>query len=109
MLRQVRGSGTLVPEDIRWISATTQGRVERIVLRAGAQVEPTTVILELSNPDVEQAVRDAQLAYQSAQAAFANRKADLESALLTQEVERRDHRVELQAGGRSISKRTSSC
>jgi HlyD family secretion protein len=85
MLRQVRGSGTLVPEDIRWISATTQGRVERIILRAGAVVEPTTVILELSNPDVEQAVRDAQLAYQSAQAAYANRKADLESGLLTQE------------------------
>jgi len=85
MLRKVRGSGTLVPEDIRWISATTQGRVERIVLRAGAVVEPSTVILELSNPDVEQAVRDAQLAYQSAQAAYANRKADLQSALLTQE------------------------
>jgi HlyD family secretion protein len=85
MLRQVRGSGTLVPEDIRWISATTQGRVERILLRAGAAVEPNTVILELSNPDVEQAVRVAQLAYQSSQAAYANRKAELESALLAQE------------------------
>src|SRR5687767_9774821 len=85
MLRQVRGSGTLVPEDIRWISATTQGRVERILLRAGATVEPNTVILELSNPDVEQAVRVAQLAYQSSQAAYANRKAELESALLAQE------------------------
>ena len=85
MLRQVRGSGTLVPEDIRWISATTAGRVERIVLRAGAVVEPNTVILELSSPDVEQAHREAQLAYQSALAAFENRKADLQSALLTQE------------------------
>jgi HlyD family secretion protein len=85
MLRQVRGSGTLVPEDIRWIPATTQGRVERILLRPGAQVTPTTVILELSNPDLEQAVRDAQLAYQSAQAAYENRKADLENQLLTQE------------------------
>jgi HlyD family secretion protein len=85
MLRQVRGSGTLVPEDIRWISATTAGRVERIVLRAGAIVEPNTVILELSSPDVEQAHREAQLAYQSALAAYENRKADLESALLTQE------------------------
>jgi HlyD family secretion protein len=85
MLRQVRGSGTLVPEDIRWISATTQGRVERILLRAGAVVEPTTVILELSSPDVEQAHREAQLAYQSALAAYENRKADLQSALLTQE------------------------
>ena len=85
MLRQVRGSGTLVPEDIRWISATTAGRVERILLRAGAVVEPNTVILELSSPDVEQANREAQLAYQSALAAFANRKADLESQVLAQE------------------------
>ena len=52
MLRQVRGSGTLVPEDIRWIPATTQGRVERIVLRPGAEVKPDTVILEMSNPDL---------------------------------------------------------
>jgi|AAFX01.1.fsa_nt_gi HlyD family secretion protein len=84
MLRQVRGSGTLVPEDIRWIPATTQGRVERIVLRPGAQVKPDTVILEMSNPDLEQAVRDAQLSYQSAQAAYVNRKQELESALLNQ-------------------------
>jgi HlyD family secretion protein len=85
MVRQVRGSGTLVPEDIRWIPAQTQGRVERIVLRPGAQVTPDTVILELSNPDLENSVRDAQLSYQSAQAAFQNRKAELESALLSQE------------------------
>ena len=85
MLREVRGSGTLVPEDIRWISATTAGRVERIVLRAGAIVEPNTVILELTSPDVEQAHREAQLAYQSALAAYENRKADLQSQLLTQE------------------------
>jgi HlyD family secretion protein len=85
MLRQVRGSGTLVPEDIRWIPATTQGRVERIILRPGAQVKPDTVILELSNPELEQAVRDAQLGYQSAQAAYVNRKQELESALLNQQ------------------------
>ena len=85
MLRQVRGSGTLVPEEIRWIPAQTQGRVERIVLRPGAQVTPDTVILELSNPELKQSVQEAQLAYQSAQAAFVNRKAELESALLSQE------------------------
>src|SRR5919106_7082632 len=62
--RQVRGSGTLVPEDIRWIPAQTQGRVERIVLRPGAEVRPDTVILELSNPELEQSVRSAQLDYQ---------------------------------------------
>jgi HlyD family secretion protein len=85
MLRQVRGSGTLVPEDIRWIPAQTQGRVERIVLRPGAQVTPDTVILELTNPELEQSVRAAQLDYQSAQAAYTNRKAELQSALLSQE------------------------
>src|SRR5262245_3847264 len=85
MLRQVRGSGTLVPEDIRWIPAQTQGRVERIVLRPGAEVKPDTVILELSNPELTQSVRDAELAYQAARAAFENRKAELQSALLAQE------------------------
>ena len=54
MTRQVRGSGTLIPEDIRWIPATTQGRVERILLRPGAEVKPDTVILEMSNPDLQQ-------------------------------------------------------
>jgi HlyD family secretion protein len=85
MLRQVRGSGTLVPEEIRWIPATTQGRVERIILRAGANVTPTTVILELTNPELEQSVRDARLGFQSAQAAYQNRKTELESALLSQQ------------------------
>ncbi len=85
MLRQVRGAGTLVPEEIRWIPATTQGRVENILLRPGATVTPQTVILELSNPELQQSVREAQLAYQSAQANFVNRKQELESALLNQQ------------------------
>jgi HlyD family secretion protein len=85
MLRQVRGSGVLTPEDIRWIPAQTQGRVEEIVLRPGAQVKPDTVILILSNPDLTQTVREAELAYKSAQAAYDNRKAELESSLLSQE------------------------
>jgi HlyD family secretion protein len=85
MTRAVRGSGTLVPEDIRAISATTQGRVERILLRPGATVTPDTVILELSNPNLQQAVREAQLAAQSAKANYVNRKAELESQLLGQE------------------------
>jgi HlyD family secretion protein len=85
MVRQVRGSGTLVPEEIRWVTATTTGRVERIVLRPGAKVEVGTVILEMSNPELQQSVMDAKLAHQSAQAAFQNRKAELESALLSQQ------------------------
>ena len=85
MLRQVRGSGTLVPEEIRWIPATTQGRVERILLRPGANVHPDTVILELTNPELQQSVKEAELGYQSARAAFVNRKQELESALLNQQ------------------------
>jgi HlyD family secretion protein len=85
MVRQIRGSGTLVPEDIRWINTTTQGRVDRIVLRPGAHVTPDSVIMELSNPDLRQSVMDAQLAHATAVAAFANRKAELESQLLNQE------------------------
>src|SRR5712675_2392086 len=47
LLREVRGIGTLVPEDIRWISATTEGRVERILLHPGTAVQADSVILEL--------------------------------------------------------------
>jgi HlyD family secretion protein len=85
MLRQVRGSGTLVPEEIRWIPSTTAGRVEVILLRPGAIVRPDTVIVEMSNPDLQQSVKEAQLAYQSAQAAYVNRKAELESSLLNKQ------------------------
>jgi HlyD family secretion protein len=87
MLRQVRGSGTLVPEEIRWIPATTQGRVERLLLRPGAIVHPDTVILELTNPELQQSVKEAELAYQSAQAAYVNRQQELKSALLNQQSE----------------------
>ena len=85
MIRQVRGSGILVPENIRWITATTSGRIERLVLRPGATVTPSTVILEMSNPDLQQSVMEAQLAFRSAEAAFENRKADLQSQLLKEE------------------------
>jgi HlyD family secretion protein len=85
MLRQVRGSGTLVPEEIRWIPATTQGRVETIRLRPGALVKPDTVILEMTNPDLENSVKEAKLAFQSAQAAYVNRRAELDSTLLAQQ------------------------
>ena len=63
MVREVRGAGTLVPEDIRWISGTVQGRIEKILLLPGAQVEVGTVILELSNPDLAASVNDAELAW----------------------------------------------
>src|SRR6185436_2674258 len=61
MARQVRGTGVLVPESVRWIPASTEARVERIVVRPGTPVHPDTVLLELSNPEVEQTARDAEL------------------------------------------------
>src|SRR5689334_10404866 len=53
MLLQMRGLGTLVPEEVRWIPAMTQARVERIVALPGTVVEPDTLILVMSNPDLE--------------------------------------------------------
>jgi HlyD family secretion protein len=85
MVRQHRGLGTLVPEDTRWLPATTEGRVERIVLRAGAQVTPSSVILELSNPQVEQEALNARLALQAAEANLANQRVQLQNELLTQQ------------------------
>ena len=99
MLRQVRGSGTLVPEDIRWISGDHQGRVERIVLRRARRSTPDTRHPRAEQPELQQSVTEAQLAYQSAQAAYENRKAELESALLSQQSDVAEHRGELQAGG----------
>jgi HlyD family secretion protein len=84
MVRQVRGLGTLVPEDIRWIPSTTQGRVERIILRPGTQVKADSVILELSNPQLEQEVQDAELRLQSAEASLANLRVQMQNDLLQQ-------------------------
>ena len=84
MVRQVRGTGTLVPEQIRWIPATTDGTVERIVIRPGALVAPDTVILELSNPELEQSVLEARLNLEAAEARFSNRQVEVERDLLNQ-------------------------
>jgi len=84
MVRQVRGLGTLVPEDIRWIPSTTAARVEKIVLRPGTKVSPDSVILELSNPQLEQELEDAQLRVQSAEASLANLKVQVQNELLNQ-------------------------
>src|SRR5215470_12642817 len=81
---QVRGLGTLVPEDIRWIPATTQGRVERIHLRPGTAVMPESVILELSNPQLDQEVEEARLKLQAAEASLANLRVQMQNDLLQQ-------------------------
>ena len=84
MVRQVRGLGTLVPEDIRWIPATTQGRVEQIRLRPGATVTADAVILELTNPQLEQELLDADLKVKSAEASLVNLRVQLQNDLLQQ-------------------------
>ncbi|MXZ70168.1 MAG: HlyD family efflux transporter periplasmic adaptor subunit, partial [Acidobacteria bacterium] len=84
MVREVRGTGTLVPETIRWIPAVTDGTVEQIVIRPGATIEPGTVILELSNPVLEQEALEAQLNLDAAEARFTTRRVEVERALLEQ-------------------------
>ena len=68
MLRQVRGNGTLVPEEIRWIPALSDGRVEKILARPGTSVKADTVLVELSNPEVEQEAVDARFQVKAAEA-----------------------------------------
>src|ERR1700716_3892248 len=68
MLREVRGIGTLVPQVIRWVPAPADGRVERILVQAGVEVRSDTVIVELSNPLMEQQAVDAGFQVQAAQA-----------------------------------------
>jgi HlyD family secretion protein len=81
MLRQVRGLGTLVPVDEarRWVPASTQGRVEKIILRPGVQVTPDTVVLELSDPQVQQALNDAEQQLRASEADYNSLKARLDA------------------------------
>ena len=85
MVRQVRGLGTFVPEDIRWIPANTEGRVEKIIVWPGTHVEPDTIILELSSPELEQAAHDAELQATAAEAELTTLRATLQRGLLDQE------------------------
>jgi HlyD family secretion protein len=81
----VRGLGTLVPEEIRWIPAVTEGRVERIVLHPGTEVTPQSVILELTNPEVEQLALEAESQLREAEAQYVETKVNLERGHLDQQ------------------------
>ena len=85
MLLSVRGNGTLVPEEILWIPTLSAGRVERILILPGARVKPDTVLVELSNPDVDQAAFDAESQLKGAEADMANLRVQLDSQKLTEE------------------------
>ena len=85
MVREVRGPGTLVPEQVRWISALTSARVERIVAQPGQLVEPSSVLLEMSNPDVEIQALQAQQALSEAESRLVDLQVQLEGSKLSQE------------------------
>lgn len=94
MLRQVRGLGTLVPEDIRWVPAASEGRVERIAVQPGTTVSADTVVLELSNPEVAQTALQADGDLRAADAGLAelkvrlqNQRLDLQSSVARVEAE----------------------
>jgi HlyD family secretion protein len=84
MVRDVRGNGTLVPEIIRWVPAPAQGRVEKVNLQAGVEVDASTVLVELSNPQMEQQALDADFQVKAAEADKENLGVRLESDEMTQ-------------------------
>ncbi len=84
MLRDVHGLGTLVPEEIRWIPAQTDSRVDRKVLKPGAVVKANSIILELSDPQLQRDLLDAQYLLKGAEAEYANLKVQVNSQLMNQ-------------------------
>jgi multidrug resistance efflux pump len=85
LIRQIRGPGTLVPEDARFITAVTNGRVERIHLLPGTDVMAGDIILEMSNPDVNMQLLQAQTQHSQAQAALLQLRSNLRTQELQQE------------------------
>lgn len=83
MLRQVRGLGTLVPENIRIIAASSEGRVEQVFVQPGTSVDPGTVLISLSNPQLEQEAIDAEFQVRAAEADANNLRVRLESDRMT--------------------------
>src|SRR5260221_2730543 len=85
MIRDVHGNGTLVPQVTRWVPAPADGRVEKILVQAGVEVGAGTVIVELSNPQLEQQAVDAEFQLQAAQADLESLRVRLESDTMTQQ------------------------
>ena len=82
MLREVRATGTLVPRTSRWLAAATAAQVEQILVWPGTVVQPDTLLMKLSNPEVEDGLRNAQAQVAAAQAEVAAKRAELQSQLL---------------------------
>lgn len=103
MLREVRGPGTLVPEQVRWISAQTAGRVEQILVEPGVTVTPGTPLLVLSNADVQRDALEAQRQLVGAEAERTSLGATLENQRLTQEAAVATVRAEQREAARQVT------
>lgn len=90
LVRHVSGLGVLVPEETRWLAAETDAHVDQVFLRAGARVQPGSILLQMSNPNLERQVRDAELATKKVEAELANLRVQLEAQFLN------EHAVEAQ-------------
>jgi HlyD family secretion protein len=100
-VRQVRGPGTLVPEQARWVVAVTSGRIERIHVQPGETVEAETILLELSNPDVQVEGLNAERQLAAAEAELSN----LEVTLVSQRLEQRSRVSQVEAEQRDAARR----
>jgi multidrug efflux pump subunit AcrA (membrane-fusion protein) len=103
MLRAVRGSGRLVPEQIRYVSAVTGGRVDRVNVRPGAVVQAGTVLLEMSNPDVQLEALTAQQQLAAAEAQLVSLRTQLETARLNQAALVAQVRTQLREAQRGVA------
>jgi HlyD family secretion protein len=100
-VRQVRGPGTLVPEQARWIVAVTSGRIERLHVQPGESVDATTVMLELSNPDVQVEGLNAERQLAAAESELSS----LEVTLATQRLEQRSRVAQVEGEQREAERR----
>jgi HlyD family secretion protein len=87
MIRNVHGMGALVPEEIRWITATVNGRIEKRHVKPGDAVKEDTVLIEMSNPELERDALDAQTQLVAAEAELANQRVQLRSQHLNQKAQ----------------------
>jgi HlyD family secretion protein len=85
MIRQVRGTGVLVPREVRWIAAQSPGRIERVLVKPGARVAADEVLIEMTNPDLHQAEEEAEWALSAGRAELASARVEMENEVLDRE------------------------
>jgi HlyD family secretion protein len=82
MLRQVRGTGVLVPKEVRWIAAQSPGRIERILVKPGARVTSDQVLMVMTNPDLHEAMEESEWALSAGRAELASTRVEMENEIL---------------------------